>query len=108
VRPRPREPKARSVTLATANSLAAIPDERGSRGQPHPAAPPADEGCAALSEAARRAAMRKTSEERGGKDFTRRPASIHHTGGYPPSSGQAVFKLGETDRAIADIGGDQA
>jgi tetratricopeptide (TPR) repeat protein len=98
----PAEPRRAPYTLATANSLAAIPD-----GVPPlpvtlpPLRVPAPK-VAALIETGKKAAA-ADDLEKAVRDFTEaiRLDPIY-PGGYT-ERGQALFKLGETDRAIADF-----
>jgi tetratricopeptide (TPR) repeat protein len=98
----PAEPRRAPYTLATANSLAAIPD--GAPPLPVTLPPlrvPAPK-VAALIETGRKAAA-ADDLEKAVRDFTEavRLDPIY-PGGYT-ERGQALFKLGETDRAIADF-----
>jgi tetratricopeptide (TPR) repeat protein len=98
----PAEPRRAPYTLATANSLAAIPD-----GVPPlpvtlpPLRVPAPK-VVALIETGKKAAA-ADDLEKAVRDFTEaiRLDPIY-PGGYT-ERGQALFKLGETDRAIADF-----
>jgi tetratricopeptide (TPR) repeat protein len=100
--PAPAQPAAAppaAPTLASANSLAAIPDDRPAIAltplrNPLPKA-------AALIEAGKKAAL-SDDLEKAVQDFTEATRiDPNHPGAYT-ERGQALFKLGETDRAIND------
>jgi tetratricopeptide (TPR) repeat protein len=98
----PAEPKAAPYTLAAANSLAAIPDDRAALAVTLPPLRTPAPKVAALTEAGKKAAT-ADDLEKAVRDFTEavRIDPIY-PGGYT-ERGQVLFKLGETDRAIADF-----
>jgi hypothetical protein len=98
----PAKSKAAPYTLATANSLAAIPDDRAALAVTLPPLRTPAPKVAALIEAGKKAATADDLEE-AVRDFTEavRIDPIY-PGGYT-ERGQVLFKLGETDRAIADF-----
>ena len=98
----PAEPRRAPYTLATANSLAAIPDGVPPLPVTLPPLRVPTPKVAALIETGKKAAA-ADDLEKAVRDFTEaiRLDPIY-PGGYT-ERGQALFKLGETDRAIADF-----
>jgi tetratricopeptide (TPR) repeat protein len=93
------EPAETTASLAGANSLVAIPDDRPAITLA-PLRNPAPKA-AALIDAGKRAAL-GDDLEKAVADFTEAVRiDPNHPSGYT-ERGQALFKLGETDRAIAD------
>jgi tetratricopeptide (TPR) repeat protein len=97
--PEPAPAEMTTASLAGANSIAAIPDDRPAITLP-PLRNPAPKA-AALIEAGKKAAL-GDDLEKAVADFTEAVRiDPNHPSGYT-ERGQALFKLGETDRAITD------
>jgi tetratricopeptide (TPR) repeat protein len=98
----PAEPKVAPYTLAAANSLAAIPDDRAALAVTLPPLRTPAPKVAALIEAGKKAAT-ADDLEKAVRDFTEAVRiDPVYPGGYT-ERGQVLFKLGERGRAMANL-----